>query len=302
MDTPNNRLQNAHWASAWQLLHNVHLSANALGDLIGRLSECAPASAPAVVDATVAQPVSVHPIAEQCARFVELYRDEHAKIFAVREACNIIAEALREHAGLINPIAVSQDAAGEPVAWTAPFNNCQFQHCDLPGQCRAEGKCHHPVPGAWRGRGTAPAIPVADPLSKLFLEGGMYKTWLSETGEIMREHIPGTEMYVQKDAQRTDAEGLSDEQIFALLSEIADEDIMEHNKGSIVQVGRRLLAARPVTAKPALTDDQVDALIDPVLRAAGSALKHYAMQKSREDMRTAMRAAIEAAQDDGSAK
>jgi hypothetical protein len=26
-----------------------------------------------------------------------------------------------------------------------PFANCQFRICDLPGQCRAEGECHHPV-------------------------------------------------------------------------------------------------------------------------------------------------------------
>lgn len=31
---------------------------------------------------------------------------------------------------------------------SAPFPNCQFKVCDLPGQCRAEGKCHHPLPDA----------------------------------------------------------------------------------------------------------------------------------------------------------
>jgi hypothetical protein len=25
-----------------------------------------------------------------------------------------------------------------------PFQNCKFKLCDLPGQCRGEGKCHHP--------------------------------------------------------------------------------------------------------------------------------------------------------------
>jgi|SRR5882672_1631116 len=28
---------------------------------------------------------------------------------------------------------------------TAPFANCQFRECDLPGQCKGEGRCHHPV-------------------------------------------------------------------------------------------------------------------------------------------------------------
>ncbi len=27
---------------------------------------------------------------------------------------------------------------------TPPFDNCRYQMCDLPGQCRSEGKCHHP--------------------------------------------------------------------------------------------------------------------------------------------------------------
>jgi len=27
----------------------------------------------------------------------------------------------------------------------APFPNCKFRLCDLPGQCIEEGKCHHPV-------------------------------------------------------------------------------------------------------------------------------------------------------------
>lgn len=29
-------------------------------------------------------------------------------------------------------------------ARTAPFANCSFRHCDLLGQCREEGACHHP--------------------------------------------------------------------------------------------------------------------------------------------------------------
>lgn len=39
-------------------------------------------------------------------------------------------------------------------------------------------------------------------------------------------------------------------------------------------------------------DAEVDARIDAVLRASGSALHHYSMAKTREDMRAAMRAAM----------
>lgn len=39
-------------------------------------------------------------------------------------------------------------AAGTPLNSPAvaapPFDNCRFKLCDLPGQCRIEGKCHHP--------------------------------------------------------------------------------------------------------------------------------------------------------------
>ena len=30
-----------------------------------------------------------------------------------------------------------------------PFDNCSFRECDLPGQCRAEGRCHHPRPAPY---------------------------------------------------------------------------------------------------------------------------------------------------------
>ena len=34
-----------------------------------------------------------------------------------------------------------------------PFGNCKYRICDLPGQCRDEGHCHHPASGE-RGQGT----------------------------------------------------------------------------------------------------------------------------------------------------
>ena len=38
----------------------------------------------------------------------------------------------------------------EPTPGIAPFDNCRFKMCDLPGQCISEGKCHHPVMPIWR--------------------------------------------------------------------------------------------------------------------------------------------------------
>ena len=36
-------------------------------------------------------------------------------------------------------------------------------------------------------------------------------------------------------------------------------------------------------------DERIDAALDSVLKAAGSALKHYTMEKTRKEMREAMR-------------
>lgn len=46
--------------------------------------------------------------------------------------------------------------------------------------------------------------------------------------------------------------------------------------------------------KAALTDAELDPLIEKVLRAGGSSLRHYSMQKSKDDMRAAMRECLAA--------
>ena len=45
---------------------------------------------------------------------------------------------------------VAGEAHNKPSAehFTPPFGNCSFRMCDLPGQCRGEGKCHHPSDAA----------------------------------------------------------------------------------------------------------------------------------------------------------
>lgn len=54
-----------------------------------------------------AVPLPAHPVAERCARFAELYRDEHAIGKSAEETCNEIAEACRSYAA---PPAAEQDA------------------------------------------------------------------------------------------------------------------------------------------------------------------------------------------------
>jgi len=41
-----------------------------------------------------------------------------------------------------------------------------------------------------------------------------------------------------------------------------------------------------------MIDDQLDVHLDNILKASGSALKHYSMQKTKDDMRQALRQAI----------
>ncbi|WP_459694350.1 hypothetical protein, partial [Achromobacter xylosoxidans] len=52
--------------------------------------------------------------------------------------------------------------ASAPVAderFKPPFDNCSFRMCDLPGQCRGEGKCHHPASAPVAGEAlTAEAV------------------------------------------------------------------------------------------------------------------------------------------------
>ena len=50
----------------------------------------------------------------------------------------------QKHAERLRSVIVAS-ASAEPVATNAPFSNCQFRECDLPGQCKGEGKCHHPA-------------------------------------------------------------------------------------------------------------------------------------------------------------
>lgn len=44
-----------------------------------------------------------------------------------------------------------------------------------------------------------------------------------------------------------------------------------------------------------MTDAEIDEHLDKILRAAGSALKNYTMQKQKDDMRQAMREALSSA-------
>ncbi|WP_244119442.1 hypothetical protein [Burkholderia gladioli] len=59
-----------------------------------------------------------------------------------------------------------------------PFANCQFRICDLPGQCKAEGKCHHPRAAV--SPATAEQDPTTDeecPDDELAREEAYFRRW-----------------------------------------------------------------------------------------------------------------------------
>jgi hypothetical protein len=66
-----------------------------------------------------------------------------------------------------------------------------------------------------------------------------------------------------------------------------DPDEIHLDEDALIRVIRRCLQS-----DVAIADDEVDRHLDAVLRASGSALRHYTMQKSLDDMRAAMRAAM----------
>lgn len=66
-----------------------------------------------------------------------------------------------------------------------------------------------------------------------------------------------------------------------------DPDKIHIDEDALIRVMRRCLQRNNTIA-----DDEIDLYLDAVLQAAGSALRHYTMQKSLDDMRAAMRAAM----------
>jgi hypothetical protein len=64
-----------------------------------------------------------------------------------------------------------------------PFVNCKFRICDLPGQCKGEGKCHHPLDAA----------PLAQPVNAELRCGGGHNgsDYCSWCGRKMWEKLDG---------------------------------------------------------------------------------------------------------------
>ncbi|MGE8659085.1 MAG: hypothetical protein ACN6O8_20265 [Achromobacter sp.] len=78
---------------------------------------------------------------------------EHRALMAAALASSPVAKPLPEH-------------------FKPPFDNCSFRMCDLPGQCRGKGKCHHPASAPVAGEAQSP-IGYVDPVYVAGRQRGM---------------------------------------------------------------------------------------------------------------------------------
>lgn len=80
-----------------------------------------------------------------------------------------------------------------PEHFKPPFDNCSFRMCDLPGQCRGEGKCHHPAIAPVAGEAkNYPGDNVAERLDKMAdgqPPGSQAQSDLYAAATIWRKHI-----------------------------------------------------------------------------------------------------------------
>lgn len=80
---------------------------------------------------------------------VEYSKAGHTMYGWLDDACTH-ADIAAKNASAMLAAAPSPAAEGAKVAdllsaANPPFDNCRYRICDLPGQCRGEGKCHHPA-------------------------------------------------------------------------------------------------------------------------------------------------------------
>ncbi|HIC7214866.1 hypothetical protein [Burkholderia stabilis] len=133
---------------------------------------------------------------------------------------------------------VARAAASKPAA-NPPFENCQFRACDLPGQCRSEGACHHPKPAAAAGQ-EAVAWYVTWP-------GDPKETWCSvfvnerDALQSASNH-DGAEvppLYTAPPAQVATRHGLTDARIIEIAEIIGISDVVTDDR--LVKFVRALL-------------------------------------------------------------
>lgn len=89
---------------------------------------------------------------------------------APQASAPVAGEATKPRPPMLRIAGVSEDVLRRAATrnFTPPFGNCSFRMCDLPGQCRGEGKCHHPSDAAPQASEADPLQEAADWLMRAF--------------------------------------------------------------------------------------------------------------------------------------
>lgn len=97
-----------------------------------------------------------------------MYANEYAR--AALASAPVAGEATKPRPPMLRIAGVSEDVLRRAATrnFTPPFGNCSFRMCDLPGQCRGEGKCHHPSDAAPQASEADPLQEAADWLMRAF--------------------------------------------------------------------------------------------------------------------------------------
>lgn len=137
------------------------------------------------------------------------------------------------------------DVVGAAVV-EPPFANCSFRHCDLPGQCKSEGACHHPARGE-RNAGAVPqgVIDAVDSMAAMY-EVNHMRTHAKELRDWLAAHTATQKSTVNAGAALTHKQSRVIDRAINYL-----ESTVRPVPDGIVSDLRALLAALPSDAEQA---------------------------------------------------
>jgi len=131
-----------------------------------------------------------------------------------------------------------------------PYANCRYRICDLPGQCRGEGKCHHPAAAPQAPAPTGIELPNT-PGCQLFIDldsvlrGAECFTDGEISAKVVREIVmkwARPAAAPQAPAPLTDAQSI-DIAKFECKIQFSNDDIREDNEiETIIALARAILA------------------------------------------------------------
>jgi hypothetical protein len=156
----------------------------------------------------------------------------------------VLSDAINCIMRLANPQPASEQQ--RTIDRTPPFATCRYRECDLPGQCRTEGKCHHPA----SEQQAAPLTPEQVRSAREYLR---YLTTINITDAAMGAVLERAGLPVEPQAAR----GLSTAQIDAIRDSFSGRDDMP-SRALVQRIAMQVLAsAKPVSVDAVMTEEQV---------------------------------------------